>query len=838
MSESLKEYQKKRRFDQTPEPEAARHSYDGELTFVVQKHKASHLHYDFRLELDGVLKSWAVPKGPTLDPEVKRLAMLVEDHPIDYRTFEGIIPEGNYGAGAVIVWDSGVYHAPGTVDRDQSERLVREGIDSGNLKFVLQGKKLHGEFALVRLKRGAQNAWLLIKKRDKHANATDVTEEDRSVQSGRTIEELESSEPTTPADLDLTDAPLAEMPHNVAPMLATLVEEPFDSPEYLYEIKWDGYRAIGEVSAGDARLFSRNQLALGGRFAAVVDDLKSLGHEAVLDGELVVVDDNGRSDFQLIQNFERTGRGNLIYYVFDLLYIDGHDLRRLPLVRRKDILKRVLPGLPHARISDYVEATGTLFWRAATSRGVEGILAKKKTSLYSEGRRTRDWLKIKKQLRQEAVVAGFTEPRGGRKHFGSLILGLYDGNDLKYVGGVGAGFDDRMLADLENQLKALVQETSPFRSPPKTDTHVQWVKPELVCEVRFSEWTADGMMRHPVFVGMRTDRRAREVTREGSEAAPLVNATKVEQNVRLRIGSTAVALTNLDKLYWPGQGYTKGDLVDYYRSLAPLIMPHLLDRPENLLRHPDGIAGKSFYQKDVDEQPPDWVKKVRLRSESEQRDISYLLCQDEATLVFLANLGCIEINPWLSRLGSLDRPDYLVFDLDPLGIGFDAVVEAALTIREILELAGLASYCKTSGATGLHVYVPLGAQYDYETSLRFAQIVAYMARRMLPDTTSLARNPARRQGKVYLDCLQNRRGQTLVAAYSLRARPGAPVSMPLRWDEVGSGLDPLAYNIKTALQRVEKMGDIFTPVLGRGIDMKAALKSLESANQSAFFTPD
>ncbi|MBI4318523.1 MAG: DNA ligase D [Chloroflexi bacterium] len=828
MSNGLEEYQKKRRLEKTPEPKVEVRPPGDELSFVVQKHKASHLHYDFRLELDGVLKSWAVPKGPTLDPKVKRLAMMVEDHPIDYRSFEGVIPEGNYGAGSVIVWDSGTYHSPETTERGRSELLLRQGLGRGNLKFVLHGEKLQGEFALVRLKKAGENAWLLIKKLDGAARDGDVTENDRSVLSNRTVAEVEASEAVEDVNLQLSDAPLGEMPRNVYPMLASLVEEVFDDPDWVYEVKWDGYRAIAEVSEQTVRLYSRNQRSLSRAFAPVVDSLKRLGHSAVLDGEVVVVDESGKANFQLLQNFELGARGNLVYYVFDLLYLDGHDLRKLPLLRRQRILRQVLSDLPHIRFSDHVEGTGILFFRAAAEQGLEGIVAKKKDSIYEEGERSRKWLKVKKQMRQEAVIAGFTEPRGGRTHLGALILGVYDAGELVNIGHCGGGFDERTLGDVRKKLDPLIRETAPFRTPPRTNAPVHWVRPELVCEVRFSEWTDDGLMRHPVFMGLRMDKRAEEVRRELPSRVPKEEASRWGQGLRLRIGGRALQLTNLDKVYWPGQGYTKRDLIDYYRNVAPILLRHVRDRPQNLLRHPEGITGASFYQKDVDEQPPKWVTRVRIGSESKEREITYLVCQDEATLVYLANLGCIEINPWNSRLGTLDFPDYLVLDLDPLGVGFDAVVEAALVIREILESAGAPSYCKTSGATGMHIYVPMGARYDYESARTFALIVAHIASGRLPATTSVERSPGRRRGKVYIDCLQNRRGQTLVAPYSVRARPGAPVSTPLKWEEVHRSLDPAAHTMKTVLQRIDEIGDAFMPVLGKGIDLQTCIDNLNS----------
>ena len=872
---TLKKYREKRKFQQTPEPEGGQHEGRGPLRFVVQLHRATRLHFDFRLELDGTLKSWAVPKGPSLDPQERRLAVMVEDHPLEYESFEGIIPKGNYGAGTVMVWDNGTYYSRQTPDREQSEKVLLEGLEKGHITFILEGKKLRGEFALAKLKRGEENAWLLLKKGDAFASSNDVLELDRSVLSNRNLDEIAKqapglqevwySKPKTPLP-DLGDAPKSAMPRQVEPMLATPASRPFDRAGWLFEIKWDGYRAVAEIEANQVRLYSRNQLPLEGRFAPLLPALQRFGHDAVVDGEVSVLDESGKPRFQLLQDYQKSRSGQLVYCVFDLLYLAGHDLRKLPLRRRKEILKQVLPSDPQLIFSDHVEEHGKEFFNLVTLQGLEGMLAKDASSPYQTGRRSASWLKIKSEERQEAVIGGFTDPGGGRKHFGSLLLGVYEGKELVYVGHVGTGFSETKLRDIGQQLESLVQTVCPFKKKPPANAPVHWVKPELVCEVSFREWTKDEVMRHPVFLGMRDDRPAKSVRRESTQGEPsnvvaskrppldkvglqggVPRATNKEKPLpdsllvqgggkpaelklpakegSIPVDGRTVKLTNLNKVYWPEEKFTKRDLVTYYHEIAPFILPYLKDRPQSLNRHPNGIKGESFYQKDI-EHHPEWVKTVPVRSESQDKEIRFLLCQDAATLVYMANLGCIEINPWSSRLGMLDRPDYLVIDLDPEDIAFEAVVESALAVKKVLDKAGTQHYCKTSGKTGLHVYVPLGGSCDYDQARQFAEIIARLSHRELPKITSLERNPARRQKKVYLDFLQNRHGQTLAAPYSVRPHPGATVSTPLRWEEVKPGLDPSQFTIRTIGKRLEKTGDLWAPVLSGTIDLVKCLQRL------------
>jgi bifunctional non-homologous end joining protein LigD len=848
---SLRDYQSKRRFSQTPEPEGKVQEDSGPLRFVVQKHQARRLHHDLRLELGGTLKSWAVPKGPSLNPEDKRLAIMVEDHPLDYATFEGTIPAGNYGAGTVMVWDEGTYHVPGIAGRAENERLLQEALAAGNVKLFLEGKKLRGEFALVKLKRGEENAWLLIKKQDDFATDRPRLEEDRSVLSHRTMAEITSgrSPPNDSSALDLSDAPRSAMPRNIKPMLASPVDKAFDHPDWLFEIKWDGFRAIAEVEQKGIRLYSRKNLSLAERFPSVVQTLRGLGHEAVLDGEIVALDATGKAQFQLLQNYQTAKKGVLAYYVFDLLYLDGHDLCNLPLVRRKELLARIIEGLPGVSLSEHITEHGRAFFEAVAGRQLEGVVAKLAKSRYLPGQRGQTWLKLKTHMRQEAVIGGFTEERSNPRNLGALVLGVYEGDDLIYIGCAGSGFTRETQADVHARLKPLVQKACAFKTKPKPPTTTHWVRPELVCEVSFAAWTDDGHIKHPVFVGLRDDLTPRSIHREASEDVRIaLKEAQEEASSRapaealpppssadgLTIDGHPVRLTNQDKVYWPAERYTKGDLIAYYRDVANVLLPHLRDRPQSLNRHPNGISGKSFFQKDVAKQPPpDWVQTVDIPSDEDQKVTRTVLCQDEASLVYLANLGCIELNPWHARVGSLELADYMVLDLDPEGVAMAQIAEVAQAIRKLLERLDVACYCKTSGKRGLHVYVPFGARYGHEQAKQFAYLIAQIIHRQFPGVTSLARDPRQRQQRLYLDFLQNGKGKTLAAPYSARPHPGATVSTPLKWSEVNKRLDPAKFTIRTLPRRLERVGDLWAPVLGPGIDLTACLERLPTVLQKS-----
>lgn len=824
---ALTTYHKKRTFNKTPEPKGKNLISKGPLTFVVQKHNATRLHYDFRLELNGVLKSWAVPKGPSMNPNDKRLAVMVEDHPLDYANFEGTIPKGNYGAGTVMVWDNGVYSPYSAVKKEEAEKVLREQLKKGHITFVLLGKKLKGEFTLIKTKySGSKNSWLLIKAHDEYSTQKDILKEDRSVLTNRTMGEItgenkkSADKPSVSAFNDLKSLKKTKMPHKIRPMLAKVADEPFDKKGWVFEIKWDGYRALAEIENGKVKLYSRNHIPYNQKFSKIADELKKLPKSAVLDGEIVVLDSKGKPSFQLLQDYPQS-KGDLVYYVFDILYLDGKNLTKLPLIQRKEILKGYLKTNSSIRYGDYVEENGKAFFKVAVKEHLEGVMAKNRESQYLIGQRSHNWLKIKNQKRQEAVVGGFTKPNGGRKYFGALVLGVYKRGKLRYIGHTGGGFDEKNLGDIYNKLKVLVQEKCPFDIEPKTNTEVQWVKPRLICEVIFKEWTKDNIMRQPIFLGLRQDKSSKEVVKEESDK------TVKENSMEVKIGKQNVTVTNLSKVFWPKEKYTKGDVIHYYSEMSEILLPYLKDRPQSLLRFPDGIKSEGFYQKDVSNLTANWLKKVKIHSESDNKFIEYLLIQDKASLIYAVNLGCIDFNPWNSRSHHLDNPDYLIIDLDPEKTSFENVVKIANTARDVLEGLDIKSFCKTSGKRGLHIYVPMGSKYSYEQVRQFANLLCLEIQKRVPSLVSLKRDPKDRQRKVYLDYLRNGRGQTAASVYSIRAYPGATVSTPLEWSEVNSRLDPSNFTIKTIFKRLDKKGDLFKGVLGKGVDIKSVIRKME-----------
>lgn len=611
---------------------------------------------------------------------------------------------------------------------------------------------------------------------------------------------------------EIMAAPKVEaVPESVSPMLAQTADKPFDRTGWLFELKFDGYRIIARKNK-KISLYSRNNLFYNDKFPTIALAMTRIPFETVLDGEVVVLDAQGRSDFHLLQDYLKNGNGNPVYMVFDILFYDHYDLRPLPLNIRKKILQELLPDLPEIRYVDHVEENGEIFFDKATVIGSEGIMAKDKDSPYISARSDR-WLKIKSRRSQDAVIAGYTEPRKSRKHIGSLILGAYSDGQLVYIGHSGGGFREKELQELKIKLDNLASDICPFEKEPMVNEKPTWVKPELVCEIEFIEWTPEGLMRHPIYKGLRDDKDQSETMLETS-------------NEPVKRKSGQIRFTNLEKIYWPDEGYTKGDMLRYYDGIAEYILPYIKDRPHTLNRFPGGLAGESFYQKNITDAPPG-IRTMQIHSDSDDKSVNYLVAQDKASLLYMANLGCIEINPWNSRIDNLEKPDYLILDLDPVDIDFKEVVKAAQVTHDILETINVENYCKTSGATGLHIFIPLGAKYDYDQTREFAHLVNVLVHERLPETTSLERMPEKRQKKVYLDYLQNRRGQTLACAYSLRPEKGAPVSTPLKWSEVNAKLDPKQFNISNTLARVKKHGDLWSAVLGEGIDMAAAIKRIE-----------
>jgi bifunctional non-homologous end joining protein LigD len=848
---TLSKYNQKRNFKDTAEPQGKIGRSKNELLFVIQKHAASHLHYDFRLEMDGVLKSWAVPKGPSLDPEVKRLAMMVEDHPYSYKDFEGTIPEGNYGAGNVIVWDNGTYLPADDDYKGTAENKLLADLKKGHLSFTLKGKKLKGNFSLVKLRGKQENAWLLIKKEDKYAATDDILKKDKSViskldldtlEKKTTVKEKADSKKKT-AEKTIVSEETVNKKTPVAfstPMLASITEKPFDNVDWVFENKYDGYRTLAVINEENVQLLSRNKISFTNNFKPVTEDLKKMTHDVVLDGEVIVEDESGRSNFQLLQNYLKTGKGNIKYYVFDILNLDGNDTTNLTLLERKELLKMLLSNFKfsHVFYSDHIQEKGIEFFDLAAKNESEGIIAKRADSLYTIGKRSGDWLKIKLSQQEEAIIIGITEPKNSRTCFGALLLGQYEDNKLKFIGKCGTGFTQQILKELHTKFIPYFIDKSPLEEKIPIRDMIQWIKPKFICQVKFAEWTQDNHLRQPVYLGLRIDKKVSEVVFAGKNKETVIEENKEEMerndnkkvnqenDYDLKVGKTTLHLTNQNKIYFPDDNITKGDVVNYYNEIADLILPYLKDRPQSMYRFPNGIKEFGFYQKDVDQDKiPSWLKTKKIFSESNNADIDYLICNDKATLLYMANLGCIDINPWNSTIKHIDNPDWVVIDIDPEKDDFKGVVKTALAVKEVMDSFETECYCKTSGASGLHVYIPLGGRYDYDSVKIFAELIAREVHSRLPETTSLERSIKKRNHKIYIDYLQNRKGQTLAAPYSVRPKPGATVSTPLEWSEVNEKLLPSQFTIKNILKRFEKKGDLWKPVLGKGADIKAIVKS-------------
>jgi len=847
---SLTEYKKKRSFDKTPEP-AGKDARPGRgKRFVVQMHDATRLHWDLRLEIDGVLKSWAVPKGPSLNPADKRLAVMTEDHPMEYASFEGVIPDGQYGAGPMMVWDNGTFKPV------HDNEPVSTQVAKGELKFTLRGKKLRGSFVLVKIRsrpdersRTKNNEWLLIKHKDDAVDAKwDVEQHNRSVLTGRTIEEISEGMPASHTMLELDPAKLpgarkAAMPEKVEPMLANLADKPFSDPQWLFEIKWDGWRAMARIKKGKLELRSRAGRVITPQYPELDELAEHVdAEEALLDGEIVVLEPDGRSSFDRLQQrmnmskpSEKQLRENpVMYYLFDLLYLDGYDLREVPLVQRKRLLhQRLSPGGPF-RFSDHMAEKGRELYELAGKQGLEGIIGKHVESTYTSKRSTA-WLKFKITQELDAVVGGWTEPRGSRAHFGALLLGLYEGKALKFIGGVGSGFDEEKLKSIFGKLKPIGRERCPFDTTPDYKEKCYWVEPKLVAKVRYGEWTGEGHIRHPVFLRLRDDVDPRDCIKaserpvaSGAPPAVVISAPALAgqalttekavekeltsgraENVIIELDGRRQRLSNLNKVYYPESGITKREVLAYYFRIAARILPYLAGRPMVLRRYPDGITGEAFFQKDAGESYPDWMETVDVDSEHLGKKIRFFLCNDISALLYLTNLGCLDHNPWPSRRDDLERPDYLFFDLDPVdGTDYSVTVEVARKLLQKLDALGLEVFAKTSGADGLHLWLPLEREYTYESTRTFAEIVARLVAAENPKLVTMERVVAKRpKGKVLIDSAQNAFGRPLASPWSLRAKPKAPLSAPLWLKELKRGLKPEKFNVRTIFARLKKEGD-------------------------------
>lgn len=856
----------------------------GPRMFVVHQHDATRMHWDLRLEIDGVLCSWAVPKEPSMDPDDKRLAVKVENHPLEYVHFEAVIPPGNYGAGPMIAWDRGLFRP--LIDPAQ-------GMLDGEIKFELYGYKLRGAFTLVHTgkgKRGRQsgrgsNDWLLIKKRDEPAEAHLATGRplsEASVLSGLTIEELAAGGPRhqrwleTLAGLGAPRRPLP--PDSFEPMLCHTADAAFSSDDWLFELKYDGFRMVAFGGAGAAALRYRSGQDPTHRYPELASAVRALPIPGlVLDGEIVVLDAEGKPDFTRLAERAQLHKTSEVqraamaapvaYIVFDLLGAAGYDLRSLPLVARKELLRAIVPPLGPLRYGDHIEGMGEALLAQVVARGLEGVVAKRKVSPY-RSTRSKDWLKLKADPEADFAICGYTAPKNTRTGFGALHLCVWEDNRWVWAGRVGSGFDDKLL----RELRALLEKRPAWKPTfprPETPGDVRWIEPELVVQVRYREWGQDSSLRFPVFVRMRPDKQPRDCGMplrhtgqvrpdgdgESDEAAqfdeeaagdaiPVARSTdddtapvpREPTDAALEIDAPVreLRLTRLHKVFWKDDNITKGDLIEYYRAVAPHILPYLADRPTVLTRYPDGIDGEMFYQKDMPHWVPPWLRTTALWSEHSQREVHYVLIDDADGLAFVANLGSIPIHAWASRIANLEKPDWTIVDLDPKNAPREHVVPLALAIHELCEAAGLPNYVKTSGQTGLHVLIPLGCQCTFDQARTLAYLIGALVEKQHPDMATTHRNPAARGGRVYLDWGQNAHGQLLVAPYSVRPIPGAPVSMPVTWDEVTPALDARQFTLRNALDRLASWGgDPCRPVLSERPDLGAALTRLEAFTKDA-----
>ena len=917
----LEEYLRKRRFDRTPEPSGEAEPAAGKVqdkpspavkrtrlpkpklpqlevrpgaehgdTFVVQKHRATRLHYDFRLAIDGTLKSWAVPKGPSQSHADKRLAVHVEDHPLDYANFEGKIPEGNYGAGTVMVWDRGTFHLegdsgtgnlrrPANPSETQETRFppraqeaglnALKQLEKGEIKFSLNGEKLRGSFVLVKLKQSEKgNEWLMIKHKDAAEDPKwNIDEHDGSVLTGRSIEEIKEELPPKRRAIPIQPSELqgvnkSAMPSRVEPMLATLTDRPFSDPNWLFEIKWDGVRALARIENRAFTLRSRSSIDFTQRYpelASLPDALAA--RQAILDGEIVALDTQGRGDFERLQErmHVRAPAENLVakmpvvYFAFDLLYCDGYDLRGAPLLERKQLLQRLLFTSERFRYADHQVEHGKELFELARETGLEGIVAKRADSTYVSDR-SAYWMKLKITKTVDAVIGGWTEARTAALPFGSLLLGLYEGKKLRFIGHVGSGFDAKKLQDLSSRLKELAASACPFDAVPETNEKPSWVTPALVARVKFSGWTQEHSLRHPVFLALREDAHPTDCQWENEVAAPepaaapaVVRAPEVvgrvlnttaqienelfkgrSENVTIELDGKRLRFSNLNKVYFPESGHTKRNLLAYYYRMADFILPFLRDRALVLRRYPDGIKGQAFFQKDLREGVPEWFTTVPIDSGKKGEAINYATANDRASLLFLTGLGCIDHNPWSNRYDDFDHPDYFFFDLDPSdGTEFSVVVTIAQALHKKFEELRLAHFVKTSGATGIHIFIPVEPVYTYEQLRTFGEIIARTVTAEYPNLVTSERIVAKRPaGRVLIDVQQNAHGRPLAAAYSVRAFPQAPVSAPLLPRELRPSLRPETLNIKTVFGRLKDKGDLWADFWKRRQRLEQAIELL------------
>lgn len=849
---ALKEYRKKRDFEKTSEPKGKKSKSKSGRMFVVQKHDATRMHYDFRLEMNGVLLSWAIPKGPSFDPADKRLSVHVEDHPIDYGEFEGVIPEDEYGGGTVMLWDRGEWEPVGDAEKDYPQ---------GKIKFRLRGEKLNGGWTLVKMggtanEEGGDKNWLMIKERDEYARKDGElgSDDERSVKTGRTMDEIREDRDAVwtsgkavkqmvsrekkvkrqktqagrtaragakrKPQIDpsaLTRARKADQPEELRPQLATLVSEPPKGEVWGHEIKFDGYRMLAQVRGGKVRMISRNGLDWTHRFGAVAKAVEELNlNNAILDGEVVVVKSDGTTDFQALQNYIKKGKiAELTYYLFDLPYCEGYDLCRVPLSERKRLLREIIeggvgPSHKIVRLSEHIAGKGDAVFEHACRYSLEGVVSKRLDSSY-EQRRTKSWLKIKCSKRQEFVIGGFTPPSGTRKHFGALLVGYHDENGkLIYAGRVGTGFNQALLKSLHERMKTLEQKSPPFSNPPKgrEARGVTWIKPELTGEVEFAEWTEEGILRHPSFQGLREDKPADDVTLETPESEPEMATSKPAVRPPLKNANekniAGVELTNPGRVLYPEMNLTKLQLARFYEQIGEWVLPYVTGRPLSIVRCPQGHHSKCFYQKHLTESMPEAVRGVPIREKEGKQD--YLVIDDLKGVISLIQIGVLEMHPWGCRVDNIERPDVLTLDLDPgTGVDWARVIEGAIRLKQILEELDFQSFVKTSGGKGLHVVIPIGRRSDWDEAKAFTQAVSERIVERWPREYLVNMSKAKRKGKIFVDYFRNGRGATSVAAYSTRARAGAPVSTPISWEELPDLKSADQYGVENLIDRLGKL---------------------------------
>src|SRR6266850_366424 len=874
--DKLTDYAAKRSFGATPEPAPAPIAKrSGPLLFVIQQHAARRMHYDLRLECDGVLKSWAVPKGPSLDPSEKRLAAQTEDHPFDYASFEGVIPAGQYGAGEMIVWDCGVYSPDegGTWfhDRGEAERRVREGLEKGKLGFLLRGEKVKGSFALVRM--ADRKNWLLIKHKDRFVAKTDLTVMDRSVLSGVNLDDVKALPVQRMAAEQLVAHGEPEaLPASLAPMHAELGDAPFDHADWIWEPKLDGYRALAFISDKGVTLKSRRGLQLA-EFPRLSAELaKQAVNAMVLDGELVAFDAAGKPSFNAMQNVQPNTP--VVFYCFDLLHFAGLNLRKAPYQDRRRWLAQCLLPSPLVQLV-HASEQGKALHKAALESGLEGVVGKHKASVYEAGKRSSSWLKVKATQSAEFVVGGYTHGKGSRAPLGALLLGYWEGEKLHYASHVGSGFDDAALAEAKKRLEPLGRDSSPFVEEPELHSPTIWVEPKVVAEVKYQNWTDEGSLRAPVFLRFRDDIRPKEVRRakvsqptkeEGEIAAILRQLESEKTSLTLAVGSHQIRLTHLDRVYWPADpslkqpALTKRDLLRYFAQVSSFILPHLAERPLTMIRMPDGINGQRFYQKHWSQERPAFAETITVFSDHRDESHEYLLCNNLPTLLWLAQSGTLEFHVWHSRArvgpdaaskatdyassleslqaSVLNSPDYVVFDIDPYiysgkeapgdepelnNAAFEKGKEVAFRLRELLNSMALEPIVKTSGKTGLHVFLPIRRTIDFDAARQVSEFVGRHLMRLHPKDITLEWSVPKRTGKIFMDYNMNVRGKTLNAAYSPRGAAGAPVSMPLTWEEL-AGAHPLDFRITNAAERLAQTGDRWRDALTRKQSLERALE--------------